>query len=225
MAFTTDDFDSADRDTWQRLWQRQQPNLDGEASTLFEQGMEVLDLPQDHPPSLRELDKQIEDWTLVVAEERYLSDVKWFKHLAKREWPVSDFLRDGENIDFTPLPDLFHDVFGHLAFLVHEEFNDLADRFAHAFLEAQGAQRKRIARAWWHSIEFGFVKEAGEKRALGAGLISSKKELDHARETKHVPYSWERAASTPKSSDDVHPQHFVVESFDRINEALTEGFP
>jgi len=224
VAFITVQKFSPEQDkVWNTLFNKQWEAFEDNACTQFTEGMEDLDLDPERMSTLEELDEKIRkfsDWRIVRAENRYLSDIDWFEHLAKKNWPVSDFIREPEELEFTPLPDFFHDVFGHLAFITNKEFLEISEIFAKAFLKANNEWRKVIGRIWWHTVEFGLIRENGKVKMLGAGLISSEKELVHAQNIdRHIPFSIVEAARTPKARADIHPKFFVVESLEQVKNA------
>jgi len=158
-------------------------------------------------------------WIIVPAENRYLSDVQWFAHLAKKHFPATSFFRKPEELDFTPEPDLFHDFFGHMPQMMHPRLARLAHRFGQAFKLAKN--KDDIARLWWHTFEFGLIKEAGKVKIFGAGLLSSKDELLHCQNPSlWKPFDFEVIKQTPKAVASVHPQFFVLESIEQLEETL-----
>ena len=46
-------------------------------------------------------------------------DVIFFAMLAERVFPVGNFIRTFEQLDYLEEPDLFHDIFGHVPMLSH----------------------------------------------------------------------------------------------------------
>jgi phenylalanine-4-hydroxylase len=97
---------------------------------------------------------------------------------------------------YTPEPDVVHEVVGHA--------NQLAcPRFA-AIYRGVGEAARRVrsdeameflSRVFWFTIEFGVVREDGELRAYGAGLLSSYGELDVFRRAE--VHAWDvRAMGT-----------------------------
>ena len=158
-------------------------------------------------------------WIIVPAESRYLSDEQWFAHLAKKHFPVTSFFRQPEELDFTPEPDLFHDFFGHLPQMVHPRLARIAHRFGRAFQLAKN--KDDIARLWWHTFEFGLIREGGKVKMFGAGLLSSKEELIHCQNPAlWKPFDFETIKRTPKSAESVHPQYFVLQSIEQLEETL-----
>jgi phenylalanine-4-hydroxylase len=89
---------------------------------------------------------------------------------------------------YTPEPDLIHEVIGHAGLLASPRFaelNRVAGRAARR-LETQ-AGRDFFARVFWFTIEFGVLREDGEWRAYGAGLLSSYGEIEEFRSAEIRP--------------------------------------
>ncbi|RMD76139.1 MAG: amino acid hydroxylase, partial [Chloroflexi bacterium] len=127
-------------------------------------------------------------------------------------------------LDFTPLPDLFHEYIGHLAFFTDQRFADIAQAFGPLYFAGEERQRLEIARLWWYSIEFGLIREDGELRAFGAGLLSSIGELDHAfaPTTPRVPFDIRRVANTPGAAYSMHETYFILDDLEHVARILRE---
>jgi phenylalanine-4-hydroxylase len=84
---------------------------------------------------------------------------------------------------------------------------------------------ERVARLYWHSVEFSLAREAGELKILGAGLASSFGEAHFSLESdaiERLPFSVERAVTTPYRHDAFQPRYLVSASLDRtIAEVLS----
>jgi phenylalanine-4-hydroxylase len=94
--------------------------------------------------------------------------------LSQRVFPVGNFIRKREQLDYVEAPDCFHDMFGHIPMLAHHDFAEMVEHVGRLGLTAIAAdQGDRAARLYWHSVEFGLVRENGELKILGAGLASS----------------------------------------------------
>ncbi len=92
---------------------------------------------------------------------------------------------------------------------------------------------KALARFFWFTIEFGLMREGGELRVYGSGLLSSYGELQHSVESPDVqryPFQLEWVVNQHFEIDHYQPLLFVVESFDdlfrevdRLESWLREG--
>lgn len=219
-------FTEQDHETWSKLFNRQIHLLEDRACSFFQQGLKKLDFSDKEIPDFLENSeklKQLIDWTLVNAENKYLNDEEWFDHLLEKEFPTTDFIRKPNELEFTPLPDLFHEVFGHLPIFANKEIAELADLFAEAFAIAPKNKKHWIARLWWHTLEFGLLKENGEIKIFGAGLISSNQELKHCLDSsRHKPFNFKEITQTPKAVANIHPHFFVMESLDQVRKVLHE---
>src|SRR5690606_41852439 len=68
--------------------------------------------------------------------------------------------------------DLFHDIFGHMPMLTQPDFADFYQLFGQAALKAQGADRPRLERFHWFTVEFGLIRQDEGIRVFGAGIRS-----------------------------------------------------
>ena len=74
---------------------------------------------------------------------------------------------------------------------------------------------ERVARIYWHSVEFGLAREGGELKILGAGLASSFGEAHFSLESETVerlPFSVPRAVRTAYRNDVFQPLYLVSDS-------------
>ncbi len=83
---------------------------------------------------------------------------------------------------YTPEPDLIHEVIGHGNLLASPRFAAIKRE---AGLAAQRVETEEalqfLADVFWFTIEFGVLREQGEVRAYGAGLLSSYGEIEEFR--------------------------------------------
>src|SRR5260221_7064373 len=113
-------FTSADRKTWKRLVERQLPNLTGKASKMFWDGASILNIASPTFPDFPSVEQRLlkaTGWNLVSTPVQYSDSEHWFANLHQKHFLITQYIRDGKNLDYTPLPDIFHDAFGHLPLL------------------------------------------------------------------------------------------------------------
>jgi phenylalanine-4-hydroxylase len=175
------EFTKKQNEVWKILFNRQLPLVKRHASSLYMKGFELLKMTSHRIPTLEELNEQVftrTGWTVVRTNVRYSTAADWYPRFAKREFMVTDYMRSIHELDFTPEPDMFHDIFGHLPFLTLPEYTRVIELFAPAYLRATtDEQREDVKRLAWFSYEFGLIIEQGKIKSLGAGLISSRAEL------------------------------------------------
>ncbi|MDZ4770557.1 MAG: amino acid hydroxylase [Chloroflexota bacterium] len=220
-------FDAADSVIWSTLYTRQWANAERHAVRLWLDGVRALDLKSDRIPDFAILSDRIHDltgWRLVSTEVQYSSGQDWFEALARKEFLITEYIRDADVLDYTPLPDIFHDVFGHLPFLADQRYADYLHRFAQTAIQYTTDERKSLGSLWWYTVEFGLLRERGELKALGAGLLSSVAELQRAYSdaVTRRPYTLSAFESLAPSPHNFHETLFVLESFEQVEDALIE---
>jgi phenylalanine-4-hydroxylase len=216
-----------DHNTWSELVRRQQKLVAQRLPAAFRIGFTKLDLDPERLPDIEIISKRINalsGWTLANAKNKYLSAEDWFDAFAQKQFPVTDYIRAPHQIEYTPLPDLFHEYFGHLAFFTDPAFARMAHAFGLACRNASPQRIIDISRLWWFSAEFGMLREGGELKALGAGLLSSPGEFKHAfsGNVELKPFTVEEVVQTQSSPHDFHQKYFVLEDLEDIPKLLQE---
>jgi phenylalanine-4-hydroxylase len=157
-----------------------QPYLLEHLCAEYKKGLELLQLDPSHIPTLAHLNEQITSrtgWHIERTVMRYTLADDWYKKFAQRIFLITDYLRTRDQMEFTPEPDMFHDIFGHLPFLTQKFYADIEDKFAPAYMKATQEEREVIKRLAWYSTEFGLVVQDNRFKVFGAGIISGRKEL------------------------------------------------
>jgi phenylalanine-4-hydroxylase len=223
--FTQKNWSDEEQATWAALAKRQKDTLSGKVIPVFFDALEQLGISTNHLPDLREVDTKLQKtsgWKLVNSSLEFADGQSWFESLQRNEFLVTDYIRPLNSLDYTPKPDVFHDVFGHLPFLVNPQISRIIRKFTTLMLCVKPDERVRLGHIWWFTIEFGLVKARDKVLALGAGLASSFGELNQVftGKTKLLPFDPEVIGRTAESSSEFHPQLFVLESLDQLEELL-----
>ncbi len=221
-----DSFAEEDHAVWDLLFARQCELLGTRVVSPFLDGIDLLRLSHPGIPELGELNAILEPRTgwRTVAVPGLVPDAIFFAMLAERVFPVGNFIRLREQLDYLEAPDCFHDLFGHIPMLAHHDFAEMVEHVGRLGLAAIAAgEGDRAARLYWHSVEFGLADEQGELKILGAGLASSFGEAHFSLESEHVqrlPFSPERAVHTAYKHDAFQPRYLVSESLESTVRAL-----
>jgi phenylalanine-4-hydroxylase len=178
------EYTEAEHEVWRIVSRELAPKHARYACREFQDAAAALSLPTDHIPQLDDVTAGLQPLT------------GWSYHAAAGLVPLRDFLgalgdrifhstqyiRHGAMPLYTPEPDLIHEVIGHGNLLA-------SPRFA-AIKRAAGLAAQRVetdaalqflADVFWFTIEFGVMREDGEVRAYGAGILSSYGEIEEFR--------------------------------------------
>ena len=196
---------------WEDLFINVAPLIDQYVSREYLSGIRALPIPKDRFPEfevISPLIKNSTDWQLVPVAG-FLTEELFFDLNANRKFPVTDIIRKsprfeekyaGKNIrndeGYTPEPDIFHDIQGHIPFLMNKAYADFMhdvgmlgdtilkdERGLGSELVAHNLRRLQNF-AWW-TYEFGLIKNNGNTDSFrrktndinyeiyGAGIISS----------------------------------------------------
>lgn len=218
------DYTDAEQEVWRILSDRQTKLTRRLAHKSYLDGVEALGLI-DRIPDFDEVSQKLRKLTgwELVAVPGLIPAPAFFDHLAERRFPVTNWLRKREELDYIVEPDMFHDFFGHVPALTQPAFADFMQMYgqkAESLIELGGDM---IERLYWYTAEFGLMQEAGQVKAFGAGLMSSFSELQFAVESPdahHVPFNIETVMRTTYEIDKFQRAYFVLPSFS----ALKDGF-
>ncbi len=217
-----DDYSAQDHATWDTLYERQMALLPGRASAAFLRGLDALKLSESGIPDFEELSDRLEALTgwRVVAVPGLVPDDVFFTHMANRRFVAGNFIRRPDQLDYLQEPDVFHDVFGHVPMLADPVFADYLAAYGRGGLRAlELGSLKQLARLYWYTVEFGLVREEGDLRIYGAGIVSSASETRFSLEDaspNRVMLDLPRVMRTDYRIDDFQQTYFVIPSFDEL---------
>lgn len=111
-------------------------------------------------------------------------------------------------------------------------FADFSQEIGLASLGATDPEIERLARCYWHAVEFGLIRENGQLRAYGAGLLSSFGELeyactgvsssnDSAGQPELLDWNPVLAAGMDYPITEYQPRYFVAQSLQAARESMT----
>lgn len=217
-----DAFTAEEHGTWDMLFARQSRQLPGRASEAYLRGLEVLRLSKPGIPDYAELNARLMKATgwQVVSVPGLVPDAVFFDHLANRRFVAGNFIRRRDQLDYIQEPDVFHDVFGHVPMLADPVFADYMQAYGEGGLRSLGfGALHKLARLYWYTVEFGLVREGGDLRLFGSGIVSSHGESVFALDDpspNRIRFDLERVMRTNYRIDDYQQVYFVIDSFEDL---------
>ncbi|MDZ5647073.1 phenylalanine 4-monooxygenase [Nitrospirillum sp. BR 11828] len=214
---------------WRTLYDRQSALLPRYAAPEFMACLARLDARDGVPHFGRasEVLDRATGWTLVAVPGLLPNDV-FFNHLAEKRFPVTNWIRRADEMDYLVEPDVFHDFFGHVPLLMHPVFADYLQAYGKKGAEAEAhGGLERLARLYWYMVEFGLISTPQGLRAYGAGMLSSRGETQYCIESpqpNRVGFDLERVMRTRYRIDDYQETYFVLDSFEQLFQATARDF-
>src|SRR5258708_23975545 len=214
---------------WAELVARRMPQLREHACREYLDGFHQIGLREDKLPNLTEVSALLQPRTgwQSTPVSGFLPADAFFQMLAARMFPTTTWLRSRDSMEYTPEPDIFHDVFGHVPMHAHPVFANFLESYGKicAGLMARPDALERMGRLFWFTVEFGLIRPDGEIRVYASGLISPHREctrvLPGGSEAKH--FNPHPLLHPQFQTSEMQPVLYAVESFDQIYEATREA--
>jgi phenylalanine-4-hydroxylase len=213
---------------WAELVERVYPELEKHAAREYLEGFEIIGLQRDCLPHLGSISARLEPrtgWNSTPVSG-FLPAPAFFEMLAARRFPTTTWLRSRDSLEYTPEPDIFHDVFGHVPMHAHAVFASFLERYGRVCAAiTDDAALEKLGRIFWYTVEFGLIRQEGEIKVYGSGLISSHGELMNVvgGHCAIRDFSLDEVLRTPVKVDELHKLLFAVESFEQIYAAMNEA--
>lgn len=166
-----------DHAVWRELYRRQTALLPGRVCNESMAGPKALAISEDGIPEYSRLSEALEPITgwQIVAVPGLIQEEIFFAHIAARRFPVTNWIRKRENMDYLQEPDVFHDLFGHVPLLTNPAVADYMAAYGRGGLKAINlGALDMLARLYWYTVEFGLINSPDELGIFGAGITSSK---------------------------------------------------
>jgi phenylalanine-4-hydroxylase len=206
-----------------RIWREVSPKLDElhvqHACQIYLNAKRELAITRQEIPQLRHLSERLQRETNIhlVPAEGALPYRTFYQYIAERGFPVTQFIRHGSHPEFTPEPDMIHDCLGHVPPLMNRDYAELLALIGKAVAAAtKGDQVLALKRFSWFSIEFGLIREAGEIKVFGAGILSSTGEIPYSLLSPEVarrPFETNVVIETDYDPSRMQDRLFVAPSF------------
>ncbi len=201
---------------WNELITRQLTCIEGKACDEYMAGLDKLNLPVDRIPQLEEVSevmRQSTGWECAPVPA-LIGFTEFFQLLANKQFPVATFIRSREEFDYLREPDVFHEIFGHCAMLTNPDFAEYTHKYGQLGLQASKEDRVYLARLYWFTVEFGLLRDNGDLKIYGGGILSSPGETQYVySDTPEIAkLEVTDVLRTPYRIDIMQPLYFTINS-------------
>jgi phenylalanine-4-hydroxylase len=208
---------------WQTIWTALALAHREHACAEYRECLAKLNFDTDRIPQLDEVSRKVEALSGFRLEPvAGLVEPRIFlESLARGVFLCTQYIRHHSTPLYTPEPDVAHEIIGHAVTLASPRLAEINRLFGEAVKRTTAPDElDRLARVYWFTIEFGVLRENGDVKAYGTGLLSSAGELAEMHKAELRPLDLETAAN--HVYDPTHYQSilFCAESFDAMESSL-----
>ena len=228
MKQNYENYTPEDQKVWNILFDRQFPSLPKAATKEFLIGLDKVNFTGKAIPNFEETNKVLRELTgwEIYAVPGIVEDELFFDLMANRKFPATTWVRKMSELDYLEEPDMFHDVFAHIPLLANQSFVyflQAISKFGQEWVGDEWAIHL-LSRIYWFTIEFGLIREEGELRIYGAGILSSSGETKYSLsdEPNHFEYDVDKILNTPYRKDNMQENYFIIDSYKQLYESLPE---
>jgi len=193
----------------------------------YRRGAASLRLPTTRVPQLRDVSARLHDlsgWR-IEAVPGLVPTRTFYGSLARKTFLSTQYVRHPSVPFYTPEPDIIHELIGHVNGLASPRLAAIYEAAGRASLAAHDDDAlERFSRVFWFTLEFGVVRERGELRTYGAGLLSSFGEIQAFREATLHRFDIARMETLAYDITHFQKDLFVADSFDQVETELIEYF-
>lgn len=221
-------FTEQEHSVWRELFKRQSPLRSEQMVGDFELGLNRLGITGERIPDLDKVNSKLKALTgfegvpVVGLEE----GPDFFEMISQRQFPIGSFIRDAKDLNYTPAPDVFHDLYGHIPFFVKPDYAKFCEDFGVLALKysKDPVQLRRFERLFWFTIEFALMDTPKGKRIFGAGIASSFGECAYSLSDKPevLAFDLKMIRDQEFRIDQIQPKLFKLKSEAQLYSCLLE---
>ena len=209
-----------ENDVWKNILCRISSVHKEKACKNYLKAYDKICLNKESVPQLSDISSAIQkeyNFTLSPAYE-LVPAKKFLNALASNVMLCTQYIRHHSVPDYTPEPDIIHEILGHAVFFMDKDYCYINNLFGKASLNASEEDIIKLMRLYWYTIEFGLCYEEDKLKTYGAGLLSSIGELSNIDNIPKEEFNISKIIKTDFETTQYQDVLFYSNSF---NEALT----
>src|SRR5215467_4945962 len=208
---------------WKTIWAALGPAHREHACAEYLACLDRLAFDSDRIPQLDEVSRKVAAISGFRLEPvaGLVEPRVFLESLARGVFLSTQYIRHHSTPLYTPEPDVAHELIGHAVTLASPRLAEINRLFGEAVKRTKSdSELDRLARVYWFTIEFGVLRENGEVKAYGTGLLSSAGELAEMHKADLRPLDLEVAANLVYDPTHYQSILFCADSFDDVYTSL-----
>ncbi len=216
--------------TWNHVFHKLAPLHEQWACSWYHEGRKKLFIDGKKIPQLHDLNERLSVFGFRLEPIHGLvSPREFLMKLGEGIMLSTQYIRHHSKPEFTPEPDIIHEVLGHVPMFTHAPLRELSILIGRAARDATEEDLTKLNRLYWYSIEYGLIREKGEVKAFGAGLLGGIHDFTSAFSGNVIikPFVMKDVLETDYNYSFEQPHFFVIPSFEYLAEEtkkLIAGF-
>lgn len=218
-------YTAEENEVWRAIWEALQPAHQKHACAEYLECLQRLQFEPDRIPQLRDVNEKVQAISGFRLEPvaGLVEPRVFLENLADGVFLCTQYIRHYSTPLYTPEPDVVHEILGHGVTLASERIAELNRLFGRAVKRADSPEAlEQLSRVYWFTIEFGALRENGEVKAYGTGLLSSAGELEAMHKAELRPLDLGVAPLQTYDPTHFQPVLFCADSFAEMYGTLKE---
>ena len=210
---------------WRSVWEALETAHRNHACAEYLECLQNLDFDRKRIPQLSEISEKIRASSGFRLEPvaGLVEPRVFLESLARGIFLCTQYIRHHSTPLYTPEPDVVHEIIGHGVTLASSRLAELNRLFGKAVKRTTAAEAlDQLSRVYWFTIEFGVLREEGQVKAYGTGLLSSAGELGEMHNADIRPLDLGAASRQEYDPTKYQPVLFCADSFEGMFQSVSD---
>jgi len=222
-----------DDKNWQALFNKHFQDLQSlnAVGTTWMNGFSRLGIDNSKRPTAEQLTAIAKPYTgftfVQTGDNIIMEQFEWYSMIADHKMPMTNFVRTPAELHYCDEPDYWHDVMGHIPYLVIPEYVEMYTQLAQTYVSAYRNNRNdllpQLDFIGGLLIELGLLREPSGIKAFGATFYSSSEVFEAYKKENQIIFSPEALFSG--ESYDRHSfqgKYYIFDSFDQLRNIIAD---
>lgn len=197
------------------------------ACRAFVEAKEALELPTDKVPQLAEVSDRLRPLSgFTYQPVAGLAPLReFYGAFSSRMFFSTQYIRHPSVPNYTPEPDIVHEVIGHANQLANPGFAEIYLAVGDAVGRTRSTEALGfLSKVFWFTMEYGVVFEDGRPKAYGAGILSSVGEMDVFQGATIRPLDVREIGRAEYDITRYQPVIYSLQSMEQLQDTLLDFY-